>query len=587
MKKGIIIRHSILSGINKEDVQKIVDKYENDNVYIIDNIEIQPLTTTRDEIHKINWVEAIEKQRKQYEENIKPILEKDASITVYYFGFAPTTLAMHLGYLMQNYTTYKIAFKMHTGNKEWYFEKSAENIFEFNDDIFQDTSKRISRGEGDAILKISTSFQINTPEVDNICSTPLIEYDLLLKNIDVDIFSAQKDIFEFEKTLMNSLDNIKQYYPKTNNIYFFAAIPVGIAFFIGTKINPTIYAPIHLFQYYDKKYYPTVILQKATTIINELSEANKLEADEIRAKLAQHLVEDIHKFVKSENKNDKKSWLDAIGNLSDENISQNWHCLPQIYESILNEETQIKMGSTNTSDSFEYSFKNSEWHLNDELLLALAKRKDINLTRAFRLFIFHESLHFSTMGHSFLGKLADGIGAFPKVVEEVDYQADVWAMLYEYVYTKNYLPNELGTDYRKFFCTIIEHAIETMWSFNDEGKELKEIQIRRMNRFLIWYWQLVYIEKLSKNTTIQKIADILMNKPVLEFAGLKIKSNGTRISYDLTDSPSRHWEFAIFTTKNKIRRLQTNDIDNFVAGFRERNSSKIKKALETLYSNLE
>ena len=586
MKKGIIIRHCVLAGISSEEARKVVDLYENNKVYIIDNIEVKPLTTTRDEIHHIDWEEASTKQKAQYETAIKPILEKNSDITIYYFGFAPITLAIHLGYLMQNYTHYKIAFKRHIGEKEWYFERNNEKAFKFKENVFEDKPKRVSKGEGDAILKISTSFQIHSLQTDEICSTPLIEYDLSLEDIDVDIFSSQADIFKFEEILMASLDNIKQYYPNTNNIYLFAAIPVGLAFFIGTKINPTIYAPIHFFQYYDKQYYHTIVLQEATRGINKLSEEQKASAESIRKDLSAHLALAINEFIKAEKIRDSASWLAAIGELSGANTSSVWHQLPQIYKSILNEDTKIKMGSTNTSDSFEYSFKKGEWNLNDDLLLSLDSRKGINIQRAFRLFIFHESLHFSSEGHNFLGEMANGIGAFPKVVEEADYQADVWAMLYEYVYTKTYLLEEIGDDCRKFFCTVVEHAIETMWAFNDEGKELEEIQIRRMNRFLIWYWQLVRLERLPKESTIQNIADILMTKPIIEFAGLRIKSSSTRVIYDLKDRHAHNLAFSVFTEKNKVKRFATNDIQNFVLGFRERDSAKIKKALETFYTNL-
>jgi len=51
------------------------------------------------------------------------------------------------------------------------------------------------------------------------------------------------------------------------------------------------------------------------------------------------------------------------------------------------------------------------------------------------------------------------------VIEEADYQADVWALLTEYKYCCLYEPGKLKNGVKEFFCNAIETAVETMWSF--------------------------------------------------------------------------------------------------------------------------
>ena len=63
--------------------------------------------------------------------------------------------------------------------------------------------------------------------------------------------------------------------------------------------------------------------------------------------------------------------------------------------------------------------------------------------QAGRLFLFHEALHYSSEGHRLTSEVANGIGQFPKVIEEADYQAKVWALPSEYKYCSLYETGKL------------------------------------------------------------------------------------------------------------------------------------------------
>jgi hypothetical protein len=132
---------------------------------------------------------------------------------------------------------------------------------------------------------------------------------------------------------------------------------------------------------------------------------------------------------------------------------------------------------------------------------------------------------------------------------------------------------------KEFFCNAIDSAVETMWSFVDNGVELKYIQIRSMNRFLNWYWQWLLIEELDGTGKLEDIVFILLNKPVIEFAGAPMTLRAHRTFYQLNGRDRSSMQLAAFVN-NTVRRFQPNSIDDIVDGFRLLDGKKIKDGLK-------
>jgi hypothetical protein len=123
---------------------------------------------------------------------------------------------------------------------------------------------------------------------------------------------------------------------------------------------------------------------------------------------------------------------------------------------------------------------------------------------------------------------------------------------------------------------------ETMWSFDDQGEIIKEIQIRRMNRYLIWYWQSV---RIKYSNTLSKILDILSEKPIMEFSGLRLKASNQRVFYNLDDMVKELCEIGIYAN-GRVKRITPANYTDLIEGFRERNGNKIKDTLEMFYENV-
>ena len=78
-----------------------------------------------------------------------------------------------------------------------------------------------------------------------------------------------------------------------------------------------------------------------------------------------------------------------------------------------------------------------------EVKARLSKNDSTDVKQAGRLFFLHEVLYYCSDEHRLTREVANGIGQFPKVIEEADYYVDVWALLTEYKYCCLYEPGKL------------------------------------------------------------------------------------------------------------------------------------------------
>jgi hypothetical protein len=106
-----------------------------------------------------------------------------------------------------------------------------------------------------------------------------------------------------------------------------------------------------------------------------------------------------------------------------------------------------------------------------------------------------------------------------------------------------------------------------------------------MNRYLIWYWQQLRLEKCN---SLSDILDILAQKPLIEIAGPRVSSTENRTFYLLEEGWFNQPEFCILQG-NRVHRYGSAPgarVQEILVGFRERNGSKIKFALKSIFDQL-
>ncbi len=585
-KSLLIVAHSGLDyHISKDECLDALKLSDDENINFID-FEIGKRKLS--ELYDLPFEQLALEQHRMFNELIEPLIKTSPDITIVYFGLAPIPLALHLGFLFGNFSKFRF-FQYHHSNKYWFEKTEAPDGYNFQLKEVEKFTK-VEKGIGDVFIRISTSYRIEPQHTYEIKPDPTNEFDIGLLNPHVDGITTHDEIADILNGFQDVLATINNYLPDRDKIHLFVSSTPAIAFGIGTRINPTVFPYLQTYQFSkdeNPKYKEAILIRKESILGRTYKEQEKEEAQKLREQWAFLLAKEIKSFVKSSvGIND--NWLVYVGQNNseiDEGINSAWKFLPQLHETSLKDDT-IDIQTSTISDGFTYDSINRQWQIDDGMFISLNERlskvTDANLSQAGRLFLFHEGLHYCSKAHDLIAEIASGIGQFPKVIEDADYQADVYALLYEYKYNLQYDVTTVESNVKKFFLTAIDTATETMWSFIDDGVELNELPIRSINRFLNWYWQWVRIERLDSTGSLEEITAILFEQPVIELAGPPpFIVNRRRVALKLNAGNHFRYEIAIFH-KNKIVRASPTGIDNIVEGLRELNGQKIKTGLRSI-----
>lgn len=581
----IIIKHQVFGEISDEEVLKYLDASSGTPKYKIFDIKREIIAM--DQIHDFDTQAFRIYQQEMLEKEIKPFIDSHPDYKVLYFGTASIPLALHFGYCFGSWKQVEVyLLRRETMTWDW-FNDSNEKL--------PATSKFVSESFAspiDVIYEVEATYEINEEELKEVVTTPIKTIKLSLDTIGKDVFRSQEQLQAFAYQFSLGLDAVASNLPSADKIHLFATVPVGLAFLMGTKINPLVTKPIVAYQYNLSRiprHEPVLILQEVVVKEMNITEEDQQFIRSVKTELKLILENQVAGFATSKYEEAQKhgrpvSWIeDALpeGQYPDMKASY-WKHIPPMSDTILHNATLSD--ETDKADEGFYITESDQWQISDHFIFNIMNRLDRDkkkIMRALRMFIFHETLH---VQQGLTNYTATGIGRFPRVLEEADYIADVWAMIYEYAFSRvNYRVET--ADAKAFFMEMIDIASKTMWAFDDLDPNTNEMQVRRVNRYLIWYWNKLQIEdRLCKN--LQDIIEVLAVKPLVEIRGLDIRAEAQRTLYRLNGFKQDQLELGYL---DKLARIERNanagglQIAEIVKGFRERDGERILHQLKSFH----
>lgn len=594
-KKGfIVIQHAILVGISDQECEDVLAQdYGNEDTSLhFEHLKIRPVLDhiSHKNMNEINWRRAAALQEEIVEKQLKPMLQKFENYELVYFGAAPVPLAVHLGYLVEGWKQVIIYLKHHkeVENQKWYRNLKIKGSSDPEVSV-NGTPKESYNTDDDMVISVQVSHKVKEDEINKSIKskiTKIVKIELEELKLDLDSVKKCSEIADKVEDVFKAIhDNL----PKTNTTHLIGTIPVGLAFLIGKKIRTNTSCPIQTYQYdstLEYPYTPVLTINQSYTNFTPLTDKEVKKARSIRKDFKknswQNLQSQITKIKKMADRNTEDSWLDLVLETSvakGEMDTNYWKNLQRLDETALAGRT---FNLNEDIEGYKYDDQKEEWAIGNNMIHELHKRlKDTaKVERALRIVLIHEGLHYYQ--HNLSEITVEGIGRFPKIIEDADYQADIYALLHEYDYSRMYAPSDIDeNNLGAFFANMLDVALHALWSFNDPGITMKEIQIRRLNRFLIWYWQCIALSD-SRVKSLEQVINILAVKPVFEIKGLHPKIEGERILCNLERFTDSNLELGIFI-KNRIIRSGTVGnlrLPDLIRAFRERDHFSIKKYLE-------
>ena len=570
----ILVSHEVLADISQEEMlSALSEDYRALPRHIV---SLKSIRTTLADLGSFDWFMAYRNQEAEVKEKLLPVVQANSGWRIQYFGAAPIPLAMALGYKVGGLANCDVYQKLHTSPGGWGWPRYAETLSLM---VPLSLSTERVKAPGDIVLRISLSHAVSEDDTSQVIKEPLGQVALSLQTPYEDGLQSARDLEVATSQMSEALDWAAQYRPNAQ-IHVFASLTVGAAFRFGTCINPTIHGQIHAYQYFagaSPRYHRAFVLQQPGAPERVLTSDDKLACAQLREKAAEELAILKNQAAKIASRGGKTWWENAFPGVTGELVGNNFDALAKISNTAMSQ-TSVDMEKTETTDGFFFNREHKTWEIGDRLLHAICMRlpEEADQRLAIRLFLLHESIHRETH------HLRSGfqIRRFPKVVEILDYQADVWGFVYHLALSSVDQQDKGAGSIRTDLLRTIKIAIQTFWAF-DSGSDPSRMEIRRVNRYLIWYWQRLEIEEIIEDD-VNAALRILSRHPAVEIAGPVIKVVEGRVFFLLDEVADA--EIGLVTCSRLFRFGHSNgsQVKDIIKGFRERDDVLIANSLCTI-----
>ncbi len=548
-------------------------------------VEVDMVDVVRQAIRSQDWGAAGRTLEEKFRADIKPLRERHPDYRIVYFGASPVPLAINLGFLLETWQGIEV-IPHHHARRVWGWSSEQETppprLAAVN------LPDHIDRTAGQAIVRVSTSHRVDPLVTKVVVPDSLLEIDIALEHPAEDAFRSLAEMEEVAQAFRKALDIIGDRFTGIRHVHLFASVQPGMALLLGAQINKSMHPAVQTYQYARNAentafHVPALLINgPRRPEVVALTAQQEAVAERDRVALAKDL-DRMKGFAAREPQDGAKSWIASLLMRAEAPpaFSGVWQTLPKLQKTPL-PRTEIDIACRTVEDSFRLS-PNDTWQISDQWLARLAHRipEDASRHRALRMLVLHEAIHRGPQGLT--RTLSQGIGRFPKVLEEADYHADVWAMLYEHALTGSQSITEVKNP-RTFFLGLVRLATEAMWAFDDDGPPLREIQIRRLNRYLIWYWQYLLLERGTGHgdeMTLDAVLSLLAQRPTIELAGPMVLVHDERVFFALDEARMTTPELGIYF-QGRISRYGVRvdfSISTLLDGVRRRDGDTIIKVL--------
>lgn len=524
----IIITHPVHERIECAEVAELVSK----DWEIFDTIEISPGRFSLGDASVQDFHRLARVQERLWQDRVAPSLAACPNAAIAYFGLAPIPLIFHLGSLIEGLREV-VPYHRHHDTKMW--SLAVEHPTRINAVALP---KGTSQSEEPVALTVGVTASVDRQAFQDVVgkASAFIEITAVEYGVD-NMGQVETDLFCREFSLVLGWLEAKR--SRSVETHINAAIPCGLAFALGAQVTRTRNGAFVLYQYARPSYKAVLrIPLPLRTPPAEPTPDQFARAQKVRSEWESSRKELVERFGAQSGQ-----WFEILGTHGNHFAYGQWKNLDPFHR------TPITRPISNKRDS-EPQFRLDDlqgWILGPGLLATLAERfKPPKLASAGRMLLLHEALHHGTQRLHQTN--AESIRLHPRVIEEVDYLADVWAILHEFVFIGG-----LEADWsiqRQLLCNLVETAITTMWAF-DEGQLPGRLETRRVSRYLIWYSTWVRLEQAA---SLDDALGGLSIKPIIDLHGPTVHLEDGRLIANLFSTFQQPAEVCLFADDGIVRK---------------------------------
>lgn len=525
---------------------------------------------------------------------IQAAAESAENVSVHFFGMAEVPHLIALGAHVGDART--IHFHDHdreTGSWSW---PAKGRSLELETTGLENLQGSVSV-PGGAVLRIAVSYPIEDADVLEVVGPHSLADVCISRKGECAQVGAVRSVEDLEvvrKEVRTALALLKRARPNLTQIHLFVAAPPSVCFVVGQELCLRNSPPVQTYRYRAEtkpRQQCAIFLEGsgADEVRMRLTDEQREIAMHVRTVIWPSVLRDVEAYAasKKEDGQGKERWFDHLEPRAALRLAQPFPCLPPLFD-------VVEIGIAVDSEPFvdednEYRLNDDEkkWQLSDELIVGLwqASGEDEGKMReVIRLFLFHECLH---LYHSITKRTAREVGKFANCLEYLDYTADTYALLHQFDYERvRGDRSRVSRDKAKeFLVEQLELAVLSFWAFDGGAARL---QVRRLRRYLNWYWRHVQL----KNARDLEMAMLLFTRqPRIELGGLGQFARGRRVfvRFDELD-PTTYLELALVREDERLFRLTSGpnaNLRELLTAFQEGGHEEILRFFGTLFEMVE
>ncbi|MGK3960054.1 SAVED domain-containing protein [Sorangium sp. So ce118] len=243
----LVVSHPVLALIGCDEIEDAIS--DSDRTSGWDHIEIAPMRIQLGNSHEIDWAAALTAQERLFTERLRDEITSRKRLA--YFGFAPIPLALHLGYRVERCIRVDV-YQRHHFRRDWAWSLDEPAVARPLLSPRTSLPEHGSKDAGPVVIRVSTSHPIAQADTAEVVPCSLAEVDVILTDPSEDALHTKGAVTEVVTAFSHALLRVKRLFPNVTAIHLFAAVPVSLAFQLGTQINPTIYQEVVTYQYWAK-----------------------------------------------------------------------------------------------------------------------------------------------------------------------------------------------------------------------------------------------------------------------------------------------------------------------------------------------
>lgn len=585
----LLIRHSShLRAISEQEVLATVSS--GDHSLPRENVTVDT-TEFVDDIATGDWMRSAQYLRRRADEILAIANSDGHAAGIRYFGLAEIPHVVALGAFLGDERHVDV-YDYDRFRESWAWKSDIQTFAV----VARSVPHEVVAQSGDAVIRVAISAPISDTDVreavggDHLADVQIAPAE---RAQTTGIVQSPHDLAEVRRVFRETLAALTAARPRVQRIHLFVAAPVSVCFVLGQELHLRSSVPVQTYRYRkvegEPSYTEAILLSAAefSTPMVPLSDDDRAIAARVRQSWREAL-EDVQTFAEVLREGTATpgtaTWWDTLKLPSLGEIGS-FRALPPLWDVV-----DRRDGVADEPFTGEYGRDKDArlWRLSDGLLVGLnraAGGDPVQLRRLIHLFLFHEYLH----DHNVLTKYtAAEVGAFPNCLEHIDYAADLYALMHQLSWARHYERKRVESDdaCRDYIAEMIELAIRSFWAF-EPVTPIAEWQIRRLRRYLNWYWRHVQTKRAPR---LAVALATISQQPAIELAGLFLRVSGRRVLANLTKAlPGEAVSLGIVMENERFARITDSPVFNFgelLRSLRETDHDQVTLFFNALYEDV-